>query len=111
MKVAVASGGFDPIHSGHIAYLNAASNYGDILIVALNSDAWLSNKKGQPFMNFSERKIILENLSCVDEVMDFEDDELGSCVDALKKIKNKYPKDEIIFCNGGDRTDENIPEI
>lgn len=111
MKVAVASGGFDPIHSGHIAYLNAASNYGDMLIVALNSDKWLSNKKGQPFMNFSERKIILENLSCVDEVMDFEDDELGSCVDALKKIKNKYSKDEIIFCNGGDRTDENIPEM
>ena len=111
MKVAVASGGFDPIHSGHIAYLNAASNYGDMLIVALNSDKWLSNKKGQPFMNFSERKTILENLSCVDEVMDFEDDELGSCVDALKKIKNKYPKDEIIFCNGGDRTDENIPEM
>ena len=60
MKVAVASGGFDPIHSGHIVYLNAASNYGDMLIVALNSDTWLSNKKGQPFMNFSERKIILE---------------------------------------------------
>ena len=50
MKVSVASGGFDPIHSGHIAYLNAAKKQGDTLIVALNSDAWLANKKGQPFM-------------------------------------------------------------
>ena len=55
MKIAVVSGGFDPIHSGHIAYLNAAKNEGDILIVALNSDAWLANKKGQPFMSFEER--------------------------------------------------------
>ena len=58
MKVSVVSGGFDPIHSGHIAYLNAAKEQGDILIVALNSDAWLTNKKGQPFMSFEERKTI-----------------------------------------------------
>ena len=111
MKISVVSGGFDPIHSGHVAYLNASRKHGDILIVALNSDKWLSDKKGQPFMSFSERKIILENLSCVDEVIDFEDDEFGSSVDALKKIKNRHPKDKIIFCNGGDRTDQNIPEM
>ena len=87
MKIAVVSGGFDPIHSGHIAYLNAAKNEGDILIVALNSDAWLANKKGQPFMSFEERKTILENLSCVDKVIDFVDDELGSCINALMTIK------------------------
>ena len=58
MKILVVSGGFDPIHSGHVAYLNAARKHGDILIVALNSDKWLSDKKGQPFMSFSERKII-----------------------------------------------------
>ena len=111
MKIAVVSGGFDPVHSGHIAYLNAASNYGDKLIVALNSDEWLSKKKGQPFMSFLERKIILENLSCVDEVINFDDDDLGSCIDALIRIKNSYPKDKIIFCNGGDRTEQNIPEM
>ena len=61
MKVSVASGGFDPIHSGHIAYLIAAKKQGDKLIVALNSDDWLTNKKGQPFMSFEERKTILEN--------------------------------------------------
>ena len=111
MKVSVVSGGFDPIHSGHIAYLSAAKEQGDILIVALNSDAWLTNKKGQPFMSFEERKTILENLSCVDEVIDFADDELGSCINALVTIKEKYPKEHIIFCNGGDRNDSNIPEM
>ena len=111
MKISVASGGFDPIHSGHIAYLKAAKNYGEKLIVALNSDAWLSKKKGQPFMKYDERKIILENLACVDEVIAFEDDALGSCINALISIKNKYSEDEIIFCNGGDRNDSNVPEM
>ena len=111
MRVSVASGGFDPIHSGHIAYLIAAKKQGDKLIVALNSDVWLTNKKGQPFMKFEERKTILENLSCVDEVISFVDDELGSCINALATIKEKYPTDHIIFCNGGDRNDSNIPEM
>lgn len=111
MKISVASGGFDPIHSGHIAYLNAARAYGDKLIVALNSDEWLSNKKGQAFMSFDERKIILENLKCVDEVIGFEDDNLGSCINALKLIKMQNQENEIIFCNGGDRNNENIPEM
>ena len=111
MRVSVASGGFDPIHSGHIAYLIAAKKQGDKLIVALNSDDWLTNKKGQPFMKFEERKTILENLSCVDEVISFVDDELGSCINALAEIKEKYPTEHIIFCNGGDRNDSNIPEM
>ena len=89
MKISVVSGGFDPIHSGHIAYLNAASEHGDKLIVALNSDKWLTNKKGQAFMSFEERKIILENLNCVDEVIGFDDDEQGSCINALVAIKRK----------------------
>ena len=70
-KIIVVSGGFDPIHSGHIAYLNSASKHGDKMIVALNSDKWLVNKKGQAFMSFNERKIILENIKCVDEVLGF----------------------------------------
>tara|TARA_B100000989_G_scaffold150828_2_gene112442 strand:- start:2584 stop:3363 length:780 start_codon:yes stop_codon:yes gene_type:complete len=111
MRVSVVSGGFDPIHSGHIAYLNAAKDIGDKLIVALNSDDWLRKKKGQPFMNFLERKTILESLSCVDEVVGFEDDDLGSCINALKIIKQRYPKEKIIFCNGGDRDQTNIPEM
>ena len=62
MKIVVVSGGFDPLHSGHLAYINTASLLGDHLIVALNSDNWLTEKKGQPFMSFNERKEILENL-------------------------------------------------
>ena len=90
MKIIVVSGGFDPIHSGHISYFNEAKKIGDKLIVALNSDEWLSRKKGKNFMPFNERKIILENLVSVDEVVGFEDDEKGSCINALKTILNKY---------------------
>ena len=62
MKISVVSGGFDPIHSGHISYLKAAKKIGDYLIVALNSDQWLKNKKKKVFMSFEERKDILENI-------------------------------------------------
>jgi len=62
-------------------------------------------------MPFHEREIIISNLEIVDEVIDFDDDEQGSCCLALEKIKTMYPKDEIIFCNGGDRKAENIPEM
>ncbi len=111
MKIVIVSGGFDPIHSGHIACLEEAKKLGDKLIVALNSDDWLIKKKGKFFMPFNEREIILKNLKPVDDVISFEDDELGSCKDALNKTKLKYPDEEILFCNGGDRNKENIPEM
>ena len=111
MKVVLVSGGFDPIHSGHIAYLKEAKSMGDRLIVALNSDDWLKNKKGKFFMPFKERKIILSNIRFVDEVIAFEDDEAGSCKNALEKVKLDHPNDEILFCNGGDRNEQNIPEM
>ena len=111
MKIVIVSGGFDPIHSGHISYFKSAKKLGEKLIVALNSDAWLIKKKEKFFMPFEERKIIIENLSMVDEVIEFEDDELGSATQALIKVKKSYPNDEIIFCNGGDRTKDNIPEM
>ena len=111
MKIIIVSGGFDPIHSGHIAYFKAARKLGDKLVVALNSDAWLINKKGRFFMPFKERKTIVENLSSVDSVIDFQDDDIGSAINALVKIKEIYPDDEIAFANGGDRNKENIPEM
>ena len=111
MKIIIVSGGFDPLHSGHIAYFKSAKELGDKLIVALNSDLWLLNKKGKFFMPFSERKAIIENISFVDLVIDFEDDNLGSATKALIKIKKMYPDDELIFANGGDRNKENIPEM
>tara|TARA_B100001564_G_C20595947_1_gene650236 strand:- start:52 stop:828 length:777 start_codon:yes stop_codon:yes gene_type:complete len=111
LKIVVVSGGFDPIHSGHISYLNSARKEGDKLFVALNSDDWLINKKDKFFMPFNERKIILENISCVDQVIDFEDDDKGSAINALEKIKLLHSNDQIIFANGGDRNKENIPEM
>ena len=111
MKIIVVSGGFDPIHSGHIEYFKAAKSHGDMLVVALNSDEWLRKKKGNFFMPFDERSSIISNLFFVDKVVSFEDDELGSCIMGLEKIKGMFSNDEIIFCNGGDRNKENIPEM
>ena len=84
---------------------------GDNLVVALNSDKWLTNKKGKFFMPFEERKAIIENLSPVDSVIDFVDDDLGSATNALIKVKEMYPNDEVAFANGGDRNKGNIPEM
>lgn len=111
MKIIVVSGGFDPIHSGHIQYFNSARKLGNKLIIALNSDSWLIKKKEKFFMPFIERKTILESIKGVDQVIDFEDDDLGSCINGLEKIKDLYPSDEILFCNGGDRNQQNIPEM
>ena len=110
-KIVVVSGGFDPLHSGHIDSFKEAAKLGDYLIVALNSDQWLINKKTKYLLPFEERKLIIENLSMVDEVISFADDEHGSCINALEKIKKRFKNNEILFCNGGDRKKSNIPEM
>ena len=111
MKVIVVSGGFDPVHSGHISYFKSAKKEGDKLVVLLNSDNWLIKKKGKYFLCFDERKEILESMEMIDEVLSFEDDVLGSCIEGLKKVQKKFSNDEIVFCNGGDRDKQNIPEM
>jgi cytidyltransferase-like protein len=110
MKIIVVSGGFDPVHSGHIKLFKAARLLGDQLIVGINSDEWLARKKGRAFMPWTERLCILNNLSCVDEVYTF-DDEDGTACHLLQQVRAHYPQDRIIFANGGDRTSENIPEM
>ncbi len=110
MKISVVSGGFDPVHSGHIDYIEKASSLGDKLVILLNSDDWLTSKKGKPFMSFIERKRILESMRCVDEVVEFDDSD-GSCKKGLLYLLEIYNDDEIIFCNGGDRNQRNIPEL
>lgn len=110
MKVVLVTGGFDPLHSGHIDYFNSARALGDKLIVGLNSDSWLERKKGRAFMPLKERVRIVENLKMVDGVILFNDDD-GSAIEAIRNVKMLFPNTEIVFANGGDRTKENIPEM
>jgi len=109
-KIVLITGGFDPLHSGHIAYFKAAKALGDILIVGVNSDAWLTRKKGSPFMPYKERAEIVRNIVGVDFVIDFDDSD-NSAKRAIWMVRQSYPNDKIIFANGGDRTDKNIPEM
>lgn len=102
------SGGFDPLHIGHIRMFKDAKKMGDKLIVILNNDNWLKKKKGFVFMPDFERKEIIEGIGCVDEVIltshKESPDDMSVCAE-LRKIKPD------IFVNGGDRTSKNIPEI
>jgi cytidyltransferase-like protein len=109
-KIVLVTGGFDPLHSGHISYFRSAKSLGDTLIVGINSDAWLERKKGRAFMSFEERVEIIKNIKFVDDIVRFNDDD-GTAKDAIEKIRFNFPNDIIIFANGGDRTKENIPEM
>jgi cytidyltransferase-like protein len=109
-KIILVTGGFDPLHSGHIAYFKAAKELGDILVVGVNSDAWLTRKKGSPFMPYKERAAIVRNIIGVDFVINFDDTD-GSAKHAIQMVRQSYPQDHIIFANGGDRTQTNIPEM
>jgi cytidyltransferase-like protein len=104
------TGGFDPLHSGHIAYFKAAKSLGDTLVVGVNSDAWLARKKGAAFMPFNERLNIVKNIQGIDYVIEFNDDD-NSAKLAIKLARQTWPDHKIIFANGGDRTQTNIPEM
>ena len=110
MKIILVTGGFDPVHSGHIAYFKAARTLGDSLIVGLNSDDWLARKKGRSFMPWNERLCVINNLSMVDEVYTFDDAD-GSARQFIHQVRAHYPDAELIFANGGDRNAGNIPEM
>ena len=109
-RVVLCTGGFDPLHSGHIAYFESAKKLGDILIVGVNSDAWLARKKGQAFMSEAERVSIISALSVVDDVLLFNDSD-GTAKEAIRTCLDRYEGWEIVFANGGDRTNDNIPEM
>jgi cytidyltransferase-like protein len=112
MKVVIVTGGFDPLHKGHIEYFKAAKQLGDRLVIGVNSDEWLTRKKGKPFMQLEDRLSILEQSSLVDKVITFDDSD-GSAKDAIRVSMLHYPmpNTKFIFANGGDRTQENIPEM
>ena len=106
-KVTIVTGGFDPLHSGHIAYFKAAKELGNSLCVGVNSDEWLTRKKGKPFMPMSERMTIIKELKCIDFAIEFNDKD-GSACDAIKMALDIF--DKVLFCNGGDRGSVNTPE-
>jgi len=110
MKIVLVTGGFDPLHSGHIKYFEEAKKLGDQLIIGLNSDDWLTRKKGRPFMKWEDRLAVVRNIRGVDWTVQFDDSD-GTAKDAIRKVRLNYPSDTIIFANGGDRTSSNIPEM
>ena len=106
--VVMVSGGFDPIHIGHVRYIQEAKAMGDKLIVVLNNDNWLRIKKGKEFMSQIERKEILEALASVDEVLISGHRKNTSDRSVCAEILKVKPH---IFANGGDRFADNIPEF
>lgn len=111
MRIMVVSGGFDPIHKGHIELLKDAKSRGDYLIVGVNDNEWLLDKKQKVFMTQDERLHIIEHLDMVDQARIIPFDESRSACSLLEQVKLDYPDYEIVFCNGGDRTSANIPEM
>ena len=106
--IILISGGFDPIHSGHIALIQEAAKFGDV-IVLLNSDEWLRNKKGKEFLTYKERAIIMNSIKNVIDVISFDDSDT-TCIEGISKAINKYPNRKLKFANGGDRHQKSTPE-
>ena len=109
-KVVLCTGGFDPLHGGHIEYFREARKLGTMLVVGINTDSWLERKKGRAFMSMNERKSIISNLKMVDHCVLYDDSD-DSSIQAIKNVQLMYPNSLIIFANGGDRTSDNIPEL
>ena len=103
MKTITLSGGFAPVHIGHLRMMQEASTFGRVIII-LNSDEWLISKKGYMFMTYDERKEILKGFSCVSEVVSVDDSDSTVC-EAIERLRPDY------FGNGGDRKNDNVPEV
>ena len=113
-NIIIVSGGFDPVHKGHIRMFREAANLGAQVIVGLNSDKWLSRKKGKPFMKWDERAEILESCKFISQVIPFDDSD-DTANEAIRKVYDMFDyqnKDyNIYFANGGDRGKGNVPEL
>lgn len=106
--ITLVTGGFDPVHSGHIEYIESAKKLSDFLVVGVNSDEWLINKKNIFLMPWIERSAIIQCLKPVNQVIAFNDSD-GTAIDAINECL-KFSK-KVIFANGGDRQKENTPEV
>ena len=106
MKLAIVSGGFDPVHVGHIELCNKARNMADSLFVIVNNDAFLERKKGRAFMPLKERIAIMQSLKGVEVALESVDEDDTVC-ETLTWLRAAYkPKfEEMLFCNGGDRVE------
>ena len=107
-KVSLVTGGFDPIHSGHIAYFKRAKDLSNYLVVGLNSNEWLTRKKNQYFQSWAERADIIRHLDMVDAVVSWDDSDESACGAIAKCLDIS---NTVVFCNGGDRKKGNTPEI
>jgi cytidyltransferase-like protein len=103
MPTVAVSGGFDPIHHGHIALITDAATFGEVIVI-LNSDAWLKRKKGYVFMPYEQRQAIAYAIKGVMDVVPVDDDD-GTVCKALSLLKPDF------FANGGDRFPDNTPEM
>jgi cytidyltransferase-like protein len=106
--VVAVSGGFDPLHIGHVRMFEEARKLGDKLVVILNNDNWIKKKKGYVFMHQRERKEIITALTAVDAVMVTDHPKNAADMSVCNALQALRPH---IFANGGDRTKKNIPEI
>ena len=110
-KHVLVTGGFDPMHSGHLAYLKSAKLLGEKLWVGINSNNWLQRKKGQYFMDADERLQLTANLKFVDHAFLFDDADNSAC-EAISFVLGAISSESsLIFANGGDRNEGNIPEM
>ena len=111
MKIAIISGGFDPIHVGHIELMQKAREISDALLVIVNNDDFLINKKGKAFMPFDERVKIIQSIQYVSGVVKSVDKDQTVCETLKQIVANSNLDETLLFCNGGDRTSgENTPE-
>ena len=104
---ALISGGFDPVHIGHLAMIKDANKIADKVIVLLNSDNWLVRKKGKPFMIETQRAQILEEFQSISEVIIQKNDDDDSSNNAIIDFHKSHANKSICYCNGGDRSHEN----
>jgi D-beta-D-heptose 7-phosphate kinase/D-beta-D-heptose 1-phosphate adenosyltransferase len=113
-KIVIVSGGFDPLHIGHVRYIQAARELGDMLVVILNNDHWLTEKKGRPFMNETARKAVMSELKSVHDVFASfhkkKPKDMSVC-EEIKFLHDTFKEEyELHFAKGGDRIKGNVPE-
>jgi len=107
--IVIISGAFGPIHRGHVRLFKGAKAIGHKVILGLNSDQWVVDKRGKVFMDWAERAEVLREFRNVDDVMSFDDSD-GTALDLIMRVKKLYPEMKIAFANGGGRTEKNTPE-